>query len=387
MATSRDLTPSVESAYPFAALEILADDELWWRDHQLWLKQCGYMLRPRFRPDWTPSWTGTNRNPLSCEDGQMVTRGNVMDATRIQDGAIVVLKKIRTSVHPYEIEIGRFFSDEAVARDPRNHCVPIYDVLDVPRDDDVKLLVMPLLYKFFAPPFLTVGEAVECCRQIIEGLQFMHSHHIAHRDCGKLNIMMDPRPLLPKLFHFAAPSRTHDMSGWVWFESYTRTYRPTKYYHIDFGLSRRFDPTKGPPRAAPIRGADKTVPEFAKSADPCDPFPTDIYYLGNTMRTVFLQDYLGLDFMKSLVDEMVQEEPSKRPTIDDVAAHFDSLVQSLSAWKLRSRLPQRDEHCLLRPFRVVAHFCRTLYYILTSRPALPRPLGHPYDDSSRISSK
>ncbi|KAJ2986092.1 hypothetical protein NUW54_g9905 [Trametes sanguinea] len=127
--------------------------------------------RPRFRPDWVPSWTGTNRNPLGCEDGQMVTRRNVMDATSIQDGAIVVLKKNRTSAHPYEITIGRFFSNESMPWDPRNHCVPIYDVLDVPGDDDVKLLVMPLLYKFFAPPFLTVGEAVECCRQIIEGLR------------------------------------------------------------------------------------------------------------------------------------------------------------------------------------------------------------------------
>ncbi|OSD07009.1 hypothetical protein PYCCODRAFT_1464131 [Trametes coccinea BRFM310] len=356
------LTPAdPEGPLPFAALEILADDEIWWRDHQVWLEQCGYMLRPRFRPGWVPSWQGTDRNPLSCEDGQMATRGHVLDATRIQDDTIVVLKKVTHSRHPHEIAISRFFSTGPVAKDPRNHCVPVYDVLDVPDSDDVKLLVMPLLYKFFAPPFLSVGEAVECCRQLIEGMQ----------DCGKLNIMMDPRPLLPKLFHFAAPWRTRDMSSRI--RSSTRTYRPPKYFYIDFGLSRKFDPTKGPPRAWPIRGADKTVPEFERVTDAIDPFPTDIYYLGNTIRTVFLQGYRSLEFLTPLIDDMVQDEPSKRPTIDDVAARFDFLLGSLSWWKLRSRLPQRDEHWLMRPFRIFAHVFRTIRYILTFRPVLPKP--------------
>lgn len=98
--------------------------------------------------------------------------------------------------------------------------------------------------------------------------------------------MMDPRPLYPDLYHFVSISKKRDMSGTA--KNYTRTRKPVRYYFIDFGLSRRYNPAKGPPRSRPIWGADRTVPEFHKSLDPCDPFPTDVYYLGNVIRTVFL---------------------------------------------------------------------------------------------------
>lgn len=48
----------------------LSPAEIWWRDHQLWLQKKGYMLRPRYRPGWVPSWEGKNDvNPADCEDG------------------------------------------------------------------------------------------------------------------------------------------------------------------------------------------------------------------------------------------------------------------------------------------------------------------------------
>ena len=77
--------------------------------------------------------------------------------------------------------------------------------------------------------------------------------------------------------------------------------------------------------------------------------------------------------MKPLVDEMVQEEPSNRPTIDQVAARFGLLMGTLSTWRLRSRLPFRGELWLIRYFRAIAHAFRTIYYVVTFRPALPRP--------------
>ena len=62
-----------------------------------------------------------------------------------------------------------------------------------------------------------------------------------------------------------------------------------KYYFIDFGISRKYDPADLPPREPPIFGGDRSVPEFNKSDEPCDPFPTDIYYVGNLIREDFLQ--------------------------------------------------------------------------------------------------
>lgn len=31
--------------------------ERYWRDHQPWLELKGYMLRPRYHPDWAPTFT------------------------------------------------------------------------------------------------------------------------------------------------------------------------------------------------------------------------------------------------------------------------------------------------------------------------------------------
>jgi len=102
-----------------------------------------------------------------------------------------------------------------------------------------------------------------------------------------MNIMMDAKPLYPVPYHPVENDMKRDFSGRA--KHRTRTERPVRYYLIDFGLSRRYNPADGPPREGIILGADKTVPEFAKSNDPCDPFPTDVYYLGNCIRTTFLQ--------------------------------------------------------------------------------------------------
>lgn len=43
--------------------------EIFWCDHQEWLAEKGYMLRPRYRPDWVPSWKGIGDNHVFYEDG------------------------------------------------------------------------------------------------------------------------------------------------------------------------------------------------------------------------------------------------------------------------------------------------------------------------------
>jgi hypothetical protein len=45
------------------------ETETFWRDNFTWFKDQGYQLRPRFAPDWTPSWKGTSKFLLQCEDG------------------------------------------------------------------------------------------------------------------------------------------------------------------------------------------------------------------------------------------------------------------------------------------------------------------------------
>lgn len=49
----------------------LPSPEVWWRDHQEWLVERGYMLRPRYRPGWIPSWKAhPGEFPFDFEDWQ-----------------------------------------------------------------------------------------------------------------------------------------------------------------------------------------------------------------------------------------------------------------------------------------------------------------------------
>lgn len=49
----------------------LLSQELFWRDHYFWLKEKGYVLRPRFHPEWVASWKGLNKTWFRVEDGQL----------------------------------------------------------------------------------------------------------------------------------------------------------------------------------------------------------------------------------------------------------------------------------------------------------------------------
>jgi hypothetical protein len=105
---------------------------------------------------------------------------------------------VKKSEHPFEVDIGLFFSSESLASDPRNHCVPFLEAIPLPEDDNMVIIVMPFLRKYNSPDFDTVGEVVEFVRQMIEvrssignmdstraiscqGVQFMHEQYVAHR--------------------------------------------------------------------------------------------------------------------------------------------------------------------------------------------------------------
>ena len=102
-----------------------------------------------------------------------------------------------------------------------------------------------------------------------------------------LNTMMDPRPLYPNMYHPLSIYRRRDGYGTA--KRGRRTKHPVKYYLIDFGLSRKYEPDDVSPLELPIFGGDKTVPEFRQFDEPCDPFRTDIYYIGNLIRMCFFE--------------------------------------------------------------------------------------------------
>lgn len=98
--------------------------------------------------------------------------------------------------------------------------------------------------------------------------------------------MMDPTPLYPNLYHPVKIDRTRDLSHFA--QRFTRTEHPPRYYFVDFGISTRYEAGDRPVLEDIIIPGDKSVPEHQGDSETCDPFLTDIYLLGNTIREGFL---------------------------------------------------------------------------------------------------
>ncbi|KIY63922.1 hypothetical protein CYLTODRAFT_381577 [Cylindrobasidium torrendii FP15055 ss-10] len=331
------------------APETLDADEIFWADLQPWLRSTGYELRRRYRPSWVPSWKQRKTSLFwwEFEDSLKAKHPSVMDAKRTVDGSSVMLKKVRVSDHPMEVELTKYLASEL--KDEKNHSPDLIDVLTVPEDHNMRILVFPLLRRFDDPEFDAVIELIEFLRQIIEGVQFLHHNRIAHRDIGVLNIMMDTS-MYPDGFHPAAPSKTPDFREDA--KHIPRNVAHPRYFLIDFGLAVRYEYAELQPRAVPVRGQDKTVPEFAAPGgmqNAYDPFPTDIYYLGNFIREHFFEGKddkkakLGLEFLRPLVEEMCSTDPSKRPDIDAVSEKFSVLAGGIPHSRMKARLKSKDE--------------------------------------------
>jgi hypothetical protein len=202
--------------------------------------------------------------------------------------------------------------------------------------------------------------------------------------------MLDPSGMYPEGFHPIKMDRCREFKSCA--KRYTRTQRPARYYLIDFGLSRRYDSRDA--LDEPLRGGDKSAPEHQHKV-PCNPFHTDIYYLGNLVREHFIkvvvstkarqlpgltkifQKCNGFDFMKELVDAMTDGVPEKRPVIEDVIERFSRIRNSLSGFKLRSPITSRKDVTPIIAFRYVQQTIRTVGYFLCQTPAIP-DVSHMY---------
>lgn len=106
-------------------------------------------------------------------------------------------------------------------------------------------------------------------------------------------LLADPTPMYPNMYHPTKRELNYNFKGKA--KYYTRTERPPRYILIDFGLSRRFDPASLPVLDdEPVVAGDKTAPEIFENGEPrevvepFDPFPTDVYYVGNLIRLYIL---------------------------------------------------------------------------------------------------
>lgn len=241
-----------------------------------------------------------------------------MDAVRLSDGKFVIMKIIDKRTHPDELNIANYLTSQ---KNERNHCVPVLDSFDAPDDSSRTIIVMPLLRKFDDLPFETVGEVIECVRQLLEvcslryvafdGLKldyracssctskalpigsdtvapFSSAADQYTRDCFTPNIMMDATHLYHIPFYPSKTDKRRDWKGPA--KPASRTGKRVNYYLIDLGISKRY-PAGSTPCEFPIIPADKSVPEHqgALVNTRSDPFATDVYLLGNAIRESFLR--------------------------------------------------------------------------------------------------
>ncbi|KAK0215554.1 hypothetical protein IW262DRAFT_1511398 [Armillaria fumosa] len=110
--------------------------ELFWVKHQLFFANPSYILCPLYHPNWTPAWIKKDgtiiwRFRASFEDEHSLLTLRVLDAVRMKDGAKVVIHIMHTDTA--ELSMAKCLRR---ANEPRNHPVPILDVIPVSDDED-----------------------------------------------------------------------------------------------------------------------------------------------------------------------------------------------------------------------------------------------------------
>jgi hypothetical protein len=77
--------------------------------------------------------------------------------------------------------------------------------------------------------------------------------------------------------------------------------------------------------------------------------------------------------MQPLIADMVQEDPTKRPNLEEVITRFAEIRTKRSTWKLRSRMVRKTELWPVAAWRSIAHWYRTIGYVLSRKAAIPDP--------------
>ncbi|KAH9035412.1 hypothetical protein EDB84DRAFT_1660604 [Lactarius hengduanensis] len=195
------------------------------------------------------------------------------------------------------------------SRECGNHCAPLLEVIELStRFGSQKFMVFPLLRPFNQPRIQTFGEFAAFFTQISEGIRFLHQRNVAHRYANNIK--------------------------------FTAAQHSPRYYFVGFGLSRQY-PSRDT-MDEPLPGEDESAPEHRSRRQLCNPFHTDIYYIGNLVRKEFIERCNGFEFMEDLVASMTRGNPAERPPIEEVLEEFSRIRASLSKRKLRSVITSKN---------------------------------------------
>lgn len=356
--------------------KLTTNEKLWVR-HQPYLLEKGYQLRPRYRPGWVRSWEGTNRNPKVCEDSLTLTSFKVIDAIRVSDGKRVIVKAFDTEVAPNELQILQYLAAEDLQSNPRNHCAYALDSFPVPGRESWMFVVMDNYSSITIVPFETIGDVVELTNQLLEGLTFMHSLNLAHRDCAGDNIVMKADTLFKSSPHPHPNYEYLTEDGRYDVGLHARSGHNVKYYFIDFGLSTLFPNNEVPKLVTGAEGRERDIPELSTPDVPYDPFKLDVCIIGRFLERDFCtKSNRTLSFLEPLLKRMTDLDASKRPTAAEAFAEFELVRETLDpgvlARSLNPNFFHRSVYALFDCFSWFAAWFRRC--VLHSKPqsvALP----------------
>ncbi|KAK7025070.1 hypothetical protein R3P38DRAFT_2530261 [Favolaschia claudopus] len=316
-------SPPSETSYEVPACDInapfsLQDKEKRWLTLYPLLLERGYRLPPRYRPGWIGSWIRDGVpidavDPIKYEDAfdRTLCVSGAVDAERVSDGKTVAIK-IAFSLREAEAELPilRYFSQPELVNHPLNHCVPLLDTFRLQMGTEELVIIVEPFVGSPAHPLLIVG--VECLpyvRQMLEALYFMHMHNTAHRDIFVWNIAMDSSRLFPRGYNPLNDRpkgnilKAFPKSGVDFVETPGSRDRidldpdDVKYYFLDFDASIQFaSPEERQLVARGVRRLNAAPEEGEDGKSPCDPFPIDVYSLGQ----YFLYDEAFADIDKTV---------------------------------------------------------------------------------------
>ncbi|KAF8523991.1 kinase-like domain-containing protein [Gautieria morchelliformis] len=221
-----------------------------------------------------------------------------------------------------ELKVIQLLSSPPLRADPRNHTIPLLEVLDA---REWSIIVTPECGFGHWERCASVEEYLEYARQLFEGLAFMHQKGIIHGDIHEVNVVTN--------------MLENDSSGV--FDSLPRNYGPcgAKYAFIDFGESHivrtEDDAIRHPDELCFYPKAP--APELLKD-DPVNLFSCDVYAVGalsTNVSNLYLKEpqssasilMSSLPY-KQVIDAITHDEPQRRPTAAEALALFEGLIHT-----------------------------------------------------------
>ncbi|ELU36548.1 Pkinase domain-containing protein [Rhizoctonia solani AG-1 IA] len=372
-----------------------------WVSFQPHLLSKGYLLRPRYHPDWIPSWKTTGLRAEYCED----SIDCMVWYTDHQIRQVMIKMLIpRQGEGENELPILQLFSSASLKDDPANHVVPCLETFPIPGDEPGHFIVMPLLGQYDEIRFERIQEIHDLLKQLFEAKNaasptLLHDllkgdpanhvvpcldtfpipgdeldHFIVMPLLGQYdeipfkripeihdllkqlfeglifmhkhdvthcsaNIMMDSRILYDEPFHPVDHNLSLDVQRMV-YPRYSRLEKHIRYYFIDMGYATWFrNPSE--PRLVTGKSARIMAPE-QKQNTPYDPFLVDIYQLGMVIKQDIIPLNNALDFLKPLAEKMTLSDPSTRPTLIRAQESMNTAFLGLNGVKYRWPLVPRE---------------------------------------------